>query len=377
MKRNWAAIDCLVLILLVLVLAGCTAAATPIPIPTLPPAATPTQTPLPQPTPTPGNGKIDMGMIDSQALAGNLLGDRSKRSFFVYLPPDYNMTTKRYPVVYVLHGYSVGPDAYSSPIKRAEDQLSVLGPDNGLIAVFPDCTNSLGGCQYLSSPTIGDYETYIVSELVSQVDQTYRTLADRESRGVAGCSMGGDGAAHFALKYPQVFGAFASMAGTYDWAHDPNWERGREGFTVEPKTWDDLKRQGVTPAKVDLVYSRAFLGVAAAAAPNADKPPFYFDMPFEIVDGQPQIVPIVAEKINGLDPLHDLTAYLAQPVRLRGVMIYQSAEDTRKGVDMSRSFDRTLTSLGVEHTYLEVPIGDHCLLDWTPVLQFMLDHLAH
>ncbi len=338
-------------------------------------ACGPAATAIPQATPTPGNGAIEMGTIESQALAGNLLGDRTKRSFFVYLPPDYSQGAKRYPVVYILHGINSPPDIYVSRLKAVEDQLSVLRPDNGLILVFPDCTNKLGGCTYLSSPTIGDYETYIVNELVAQVDQTYRTLADRESRGIAGCSMGGDGAAHLAFKYPQIFGAVAALAGSYDWTNDPNWERGRVGFKTQPLSFDDLKQQGVAPAKIDLFHTKYFMMEAAAAAPNPGKPPFYMDMPFEIVGGEPRIVTEVADKINALDPVHDVNRYLEQPVRLRGVMLYQSSEDPDKPVESSRSFDKTLTKLGVEHTYLEVATQGHCLLDWTPVVQFMLEHL--
>ena len=63
--------------------------------------------------------------------------------------------------------------------------------------------------------------------------------------------------------------------------------------------------------------------MAAAAAPNPDKPPVYFDLPFTLVDGKAQIVPEVFAKINAkLDPLHDIDSYLSQPIRLRGLMIY-------------------------------------------------------
>ena len=330
----------------------------------------------PPPMPTPGDGAIEMGTIVSPALTGNRLGDRSTRSFFVYLPPGYGATHKRYPVLYVLHGFLKDYSEFTTEIKSAEDQLAVLGESNGLIVVFPDCTSKLGGCQYLNSPTSGNYETYIVSELVAQVDGAYRTLPDRESRGVTGCSMGGDGAARLALKYPTIFAAFASISSTYDWEHDPNWELARSQFTVEPQTWDDFKRQGVTPLKIGM-NAEWFIAAAAAAAPNANKPPFYLDMPFEIVNGQPRIVPEVAEKINALDPLHELSRYLAQPVRLRGIMIYHGDQDTWSPVQMGRGFDDALTALNVDHTYLEVSNGGHCSLDWTPVLQFMLESLVH
>jgi pimeloyl-ACP methyl ester carboxylesterase len=265
--------------------------------------------------------------------------------------------------------------AYTDRVKAVEDQLAVSGPNSGLIFVLPDCTSQLGGCTYLSSPTIGDYESYIVREIVAQVDASYRTLATRDSRGAVGCSMGGDGAAHLALKYPQVFGAFASIAGTYDWTLDPNWEVGRQGFKAEPRSWDDLKRHGVEPLQVDMM-AKWRIAEAAAASPNPDKPPFYLDMPFEIVEDQARIVPDVAAKIGLVDPLHDLAKYLQQPDRLRGMMLYHASNDPVVSVETSRRFDRTLTSYHIDHTYLEAEGGAHCDMDWTPVVQFMMDNLA-
>lgn len=337
-------------------------------------AHTPASTPPPA-TPTPGNGPIEMGTIESKALAGNLLGDPSTRHFFVYLPPGYEVGEGRYPVVYMLHGFTRDASSLTTDVKAAEDQLAVLGDGNGLIVVFPDCTNQLGGCQYHSSPTIGDYETYLVRELVAQVDATYRTLPNRASRAVAGCSMGGDGAAHLALKYPDVFGAFAAVAAAYDWEHDPNWEEARQGFTAAPQSYDDFKRHGLEAPKISWV-TEEFLAVAAAASPDPNKPPFYLDMPFRMVNGEARIVPEVFQRVNALDPKHDLSTYLAQPIRLRGAMLYYGTEDTHVPVALGQSFDKALTEAGVDHTYLEV-VGGHCSLDWTPVVQYLADHLEH
>ena len=85
-----------------------------------------------------------------------------------------------------------------------------------MILIFPDANNQLKGSIYLSSPTIGDYETYIAQEVVDLVDATYRTIPDRNSRGITGCSMGGDGSIYLALKYPGVFSVAAPASATYE-----------------------------------------------------------------------------------------------------------------------------------------------------------------
>ncbi len=115
-----------------------------------------------------------------------------------------------------------------------------------MILVFPNASNKLGGSMYLSSPTIGDYETYLTRELVDFVDANYRTLAQRDSRGITGCSMGADGAMHLALKYPDVYSVAAPYSGTYDWAKDPWLTIGAQRFQGEPT---DLSTSGSCRSK--------------------------------------------------------------------------------------------------------------------------------
>ncbi len=110
------------------------------------------------------------------------------------------------------HGRTV-KDPYETALREGDVQE--------MIFVFPDAYNKLGGSLYLSSPTIGDYETYITRELVDAIDANYRTIKHRDSRGITGCSMGGDGSIYLALKYPDVFSVAAPFSATYDWARDP------------------------------------------------------------------------------------------------------------------------------------------------------------
>jgi S-formylglutathione hydrolase FrmB len=110
-----------------------------------------------------------------------------------------------------------------------------------MILVLPDGNNKFQGSNYLSSPTIGDYETYIARELVAQVDAKYRTIAQRDSRGITGCSMGGDGAMHLALTFPDVYSVAAPMSATYDFANDPTVEdAAATSLTQIPQDFDEL-----------------------------------------------------------------------------------------------------------------------------------------
>jgi len=361
------------------------------------PAAAPTATPVP-PTASPGPpsatlispaaaptspteavaspmpaaaGKIETteGEITSQALAGNLLGDPTTRTYSVLLPPSYATGDKRYPVVYVLHWYTGNNYAMIGSMRANYMTLLREGKVQEMIFVFPDASNMLGGSQYLSSPTIGDYETYVTKELVELVDATYRTIPNRNSRGVTGCSMGGDGSIYLALKYPGVFGVAAPASATYDWARDPVlWTEGPELLMKDPP--EELSDFGMVPWQ-----AQALLSVAAAAASNPDIPPFYLDMPIALVDGKAEIVPEVFNRIVAADPTHQVDRYLSQPERLRAILLFHGDGDQLAPVELARSFDRLLSDRGIEHEYVEVS-GGHCDFFYEPIVQFMSDHLV-
>jgi len=318
-------------------------------------------------------GRIEPGTITSQALANNLLGDSATRKYFVYLPPGYDTGDKHYPVVYVLHGFPFTASGYLQETAPMLDRLIAEGKVKPMILVYPDAINRLGGSIYRSSPTIGDYETYITKEFVHQIDSTYRTLPSRDSRGVMGCSMGGDGALHLALKYPDVFGVAAPMSANYGW-EETLWDNARSGFSRQPQKLSDV---------VSLGFSTQYIiAIAASTAANPDKPPFYLDMPFEIVDGEPRIVPEVFQKVNAVDPMNDVLRYLDQPIRLNRLLIYQDAnlgalpEQVEYDLQAVRDFHATLKGLGIPHKYVEVEAA-HCRFDFSPVLRFMGDNLTY
>jgi enterochelin esterase-like enzyme len=352
--------------LLLLALTGCAQppAAQP---PPPPPTAQPTSPPTVTPTLVPESG-LSQQKIISQALAGNLLGDPAERRYFIYLPPSYPDGNKRYPVVYILHEF--WGNEYS--MLRMQGPYEVMlreGTVQEMILVFPNGSNKLGGSIYRSSPTIGDYETYLARELVDHVDANYRTIPHPDSRGITGCSMGGEGAIHLALTFPDVYSVAAPMSASYDFSPDPTTLSSAANLQHVPQDFDEYRRISGS------ISIAVYIALAAGIAPNPDKPPFYLDMPFEVVDGKGRVVPEVMEKIVAAGEVHELEEYLGQPLRLRHILLYHGASDQMAPVELARSFDQLLTERGVEHDFMEVD-GGHCDYDMTPVLQYMSDHLA-
>src|SRR5690606_28539889 len=153
-----------------------------------------------------GQGTLERITVHGRSLEGTLAGDDPNREVFVYLPPSYaSQPERRYPVVYFLHGYSVGAEAYVNllGLPEAMDEAIARGARE-MIVVLPDANTRYNGSMYSSSPTNGDWEGFIAKDLVAYVDEHYRTIASPESRGLSGHSMGGYGTLRIAMKHPGV-----------------------------------------------------------------------------------------------------------------------------------------------------------------------------
>lgn len=357
------------LLLVVLLLSGCRSLLAPAPLPTA--AATPTVAPAPAVTlAAPNQVTVKKEQIASKALEGNLLGDPATRDFYVVLPPNYDAAADRYPVVYVLPWGNSMAISNVGGFRTAYQALLDSGEINKMILVFADGSNKLGASLFRSSPTIGDYETYLTEELVGYVDANYRTLPARESRGIAGCSNGGDPTMRLALKYPAVFSVAAPSGGTYD-----------ETMATNVALTADLDRLKKLPASAFEVASASsmiawFIQTAAGSAPNPEQPPLFLDMPFRLVDGKAQIVPEVAARIAAQDSAREAERYVQQPLRLRGILIQHALNDLLNPTGTVRGFEHLLTELGIEHDYVEINTG-HCGNPWEAAsLKFMSDHLV-
>lgn len=142
----------------------------------------------------------------------------SNVSYLVWLPPGYEQGTKRYPVIYWLHGRSGNQRSGAAtfvPHVEAAIKEGVLPP---VIVVL---VNGVGRGHYLNAPNGRlPIESVIIKDLIPHVDQTYRTIARREGRVIEGYSMGGFGAGHLGFKFPELFGTVIVNAGALrnaDW----------------------------------------------------------------------------------------------------------------------------------------------------------------
>lgn len=179
-------------------------------------------------------GELHEHVIASDALRGNVLGDPHERPLWVYTPPGYAADNdRRYPSVYVIQGYTGhvamwrNRTPFRQPFPEAADALFAAGEAPPAIVVYVDAWTAYGGSQFVDSPGTGRYHTYLCDEVVPFVDARYRTLADRERRGIQGKSSGGFGSMITPMLRPDVFGGLATHAGDslYEYCYLPEFSK--------------------------------------------------------------------------------------------------------------------------------------------------------
>ena len=176
------------------------------------PAGAPWERPL--------HGELDRLVVESEALAGNPLGDPSRRPLYVYRPPGVELDhPKALPSVYVIQGFTGQLDmwftrqAFEPTMIERLDAMFAGGGCPDAIVVFVDAWTSYGGSQFINSTSTGRYMDYLTDEVVAFVDERYPTAPSRDHRGLTGKSSGGYGAMVVPMLRPDVFGALASHAG--------------------------------------------------------------------------------------------------------------------------------------------------------------------
>src|SRR5579875_1352805 len=221
--------------------------------------------------------------VHGASLEGNLEGDAVDREVIVFLPPSYEKDKhRRYPVVYALHGYSIGAEQWTHEIHVPQTIEGAFAQGaKEMIVVLPDSKTVHNGSMYSSSVTTGDFEKFIAQDVVAYVDAHYRTIPDRRSRGLVGHSMGGYGATRIGMKHADVFGSLYIMSPCCLSARAPG--SAEMAKTIEAVTTPEQAAQ--LP-----FFARAQLATAAAWSPDPKNPPFFLDLPTKDGVARPEIL---------------------------------------------------------------------------------------
>jgi len=243
------------------------------------------QTEVPAVIPGAKTVTVERIKVHGAALEGNLEGDAVDRDVFVFLPPSYATAKhQRYPVVYALHGYSIGAEQWTHEIHVPQTIEGAFAQGaKEMIVVLPDSKTVHNGSMYSSSATTGDFERFVSHDLVAYIDAHYRTIPERRSRGLVGHSMGGYGATRIGMKHSDVFGSLYIMSPC---CLSPMGNR-----PPSPEIEKALEAVKTPADSANLsFFARAMLASAAAWAPDPKNPPLFLDLPVKDGAAQPDIV---------------------------------------------------------------------------------------
>lgn len=298
-------------------------------------------------------GTVERIKVHGKGLEGNLAGDSPDREVSVYLPPGYKANPqRRYPVVYLLHGFTdndaklYGLEPHWMNLPEVLNQAFTEGGKQEMIFVTPNAYTRFQGSMYSNSANTGNWEAFVAKELVAYIDKNYRTLARAESRGLAGHSMGGYGALRIGQQYPQVFSSLYLLSPCC-----------LEATSNVPQDSAFQARLQAVQTQIDLekadFFTKIMFASAAAWSPNPQKPPFFLDLPLE--NGQLQ--PLVLAKWTANRPLASIDQHIFNIRQLRGVAFDAGHEDKSIAASI-KELDQVFNSYGIKHFYEEYQ-GDH------------------
>ena len=292
--------------------------------------------------------RIENIHVYSREIAGNLLGTPAEREVTVVLPPSYDAQPGRlYPVIYAMHGFTGNPQRWFAQLHMPDTAQAAFAkgvPE--MILVFPNGDNAFGGAFYSNSPTTGNFENFIADELVAYIDSHYRSIPQRESRGLVGHSMGGYGAARIGMRHSETFGAL---------------------YFMSPCCLEPLGTQGMTEKEFAKVAAmtrpedavgeefrvQGPLATAAAWSPNPKNPPMYVDLAID-EKGMPRADILAKRAANA--PLAFIDQYIPELRSYRGIGMDVGDQDTI--VPALTRLHQTLDAYGIANQF-EVFSGTH------------------
>lgn len=299
-------------------------------------------------------GTVEKIKVHGSSLEGNLEGDPADRDVFVYLPPSYaSQPNRRYPVLYFIHGYGATAEAYWKLMTVPDTANRVMGSGavHEMILVNPDAHTIYDGSMYSDSPTTGNWEAYITHDLVAYIDSHYRTIADPNSRGLAGHSMGGYGTLRLAMKYPGVYSSIYAMSSCC-LMNNPGAGRGGAAAASRQASPTPANSQNSRGGRGGNAFANAANAQAAAWSPNPMNPPKFFDLPTQ--DGA--VRPEIAAKFIANSPLAFVDQYVPTLKNYHAIKMDVGLQDNLAA--SNKLMDESLTRLGVPHTF-ETYEGNH------------------
>ena len=303
-------------------------------------------------------GKVIVERLTPPSLKNS--GDENQtRRVTIYLPPDYEKTTNRYPVVYYLHGFT-----WSDSLQIVRDHFDELldkaiatGKIRPVIVVMPNQYTLYKGSWYTNSTLTGNWSDFTSKDLVEFVDKNYRTIADKSSRGITGHSMGGHGALKTAMLHPEVFSSVYGLSPAVLLLVK---ELGPGG-----NAYREAARMNSHEELLKTFLPLVTVAMGRAYSPNPSKPPFYCDLPFTYTGNTLVVNDDVLKTWNNNLPYYMVDENLDNLRKLKAIKFDWGRNENGPHIPLAcLMFSQKLENAGINH-YTEEYIGDHVNKLWT------------
>jgi hypothetical protein len=317
-------------------------------------------------------GRFEETVFASTALEGNRLGDPHARPLWVYLPPGYDDDPqRRFPSVYVIQGLTGQVDMWRNrtPFRRnfpeLADHLFASGEAPPCIVVWVDCWTSLGGSQFLDSPGTGNYLTYLCDEVVPWVDGRYRTMPERDHRGIQGKSSGGYGAMVVPMLRPDLWGGLATHAGDalFEMCYLPDFRASVRALRDDyegsfDNFWKDFRRRPAFSKDSDGYLLNDWC-MASCYSTDEDGT---VRLPYDAITGR--LIPEVWARWLEKDPVRMAPRHADTLRSMRAVYIDAGMHD-EYFLDLgAEAFRRELEAIGVTDYFFELFEGTHMAIEY-------------
>jgi pimeloyl-ACP methyl ester carboxylesterase len=312
-------------------------------------------------------GKVFVEKFLAASLQGNFAEEDAMRRMTIYLPPDYEATNKRYPVIYFLHGF-LENDSLSMARLRFDtliDRAILNGHMRSVILVLPNSDNTFGGGLYTNSSLTGNWADFIAKDVVNYVDKKFRTISDKRSRGLAGISGGGYGVLKIGMIYPDVFSAVHAISpGLLGWGgeftiHNPFF-KGLDSFKNEftSRQINESLEKG-DPEFFKKFYTKLLADLARTYSPNQDTRPLSADLPVTYL-GDSMIINQKVKKLwEDNFPINMIEGHLPALKSLNALKIEWGRNDEIPHIPVTcLQFSKKLEANKVKH-FAEEFLGGH------------------
>ena len=228
----------------------------------------------------------------------------------------------------------MGNDSISPSMKGILDMGVAKNKTRPFILVIADHNTLFAGSFYSNSSLTGKWIDFEAKELVQYIDDNFKTIANRDGRGIGGHSMGGYGALKIAMLYPDVFSCVYALS--------PGLLAFVKEFGPNSDSFKQLASITTKEALDKTYYPRVIAACARAWSPNPNKPPFYFDLPFNYIGDSLVVNTSVYDKWRANMPLYMVDQYAGNLKKLKAIKLEWGRNDAPRFPDQCGMFSQDL-----------------------------------